>query len=592
MRLGWLLGTANILALLSPAQQSVLAQPAPEAAPSDLYRWNGSAWAATETPPLGQAPEVIEKPQDTAIILSPLRGIVLLSHEADVDPKGREAGGFQSGDHPLLDSDDFREHIAPFIGRPASMATLHEISRLIVTYYRDHDRPLVDVAIPAGQDITNGVVQLVVTEFRIEKIAVQGAKWFSDDILLGQVRSKPGDIVSGARLQKDVNWLNGNPFRRVELVYTKSDAPGMSDITLRTEDKFPLRATASYDNTGAPATTRDRWNIGFTWGNALFLDHLLTYQLSTSDDFWHNRSKEQGDPHFVGHTVSYVIPLPWQDRLTISGNYSQSLPISGDPNFSSLGISAGANLQYGIPMSWAGGLTGELDIGYDFKQSNNNLAFGGTEVSATSTDIHQLILGQSLQLPDDYGVTSGNLSVYLSPGHLGSGNTSQAYATQRVNANARYLYARMTIDRLTKLPWDMAWDLRVQGQLATGNLLPSEQLAAAGSYGVRGYDAGSANGDAGVIINNELRSWPFALIGKSIADQAQIVLFSDYGYVLSRHRDLGEPGRINIASVGAGLRYTIDPNLIFKLDYGWQLNRLPTEPALGQFGHLYLSASF
>jgi hemolysin activation/secretion protein len=537
-----------------------------------------------------EAEQATESPADKVIILSPLRGIVLRGSAADVTPKGAVADGLDVGKLQLLDNAAFDARIAIYIGQPASMATLHEISRLIIGYYRDHDRPLVDVAIPAGQDITNGVVQLVVTEFRIDTISIQGAKWFSSDVLLDEVRSKSGDVVSGSKLQEDVTWLNGNPFRRVEMVYSKSDRPGETNVDLRVDDKFPVRATFGYDNTGAPATTRDRWNLGFTWGNAFFLDHLLSYQLTTSDDFWHHRA--DSNPHFVGHTISYTIPLPWQSRITLSGNYAQSLPQSADPNFSTLGVTAGADLQYAIPMTWSGGLTGELDIAYDFKQSNNDLAFGGTSVSSSVTDVQQLAVSQSLQRPDSLGLTSGSLTLDISPGNLNGGNSSAAFATQRADAHARYAYGRITIDRLTKLPWDGAWDLRAQGQLATGNLLPSEQLAAGGASGVRGYDTGSANGDEGVIVNNEIRSPPFALIGGSVADQAQIVLFSDYAYVVSRHREEGEQGRINIASVGSGFRYTIDPYFIFKLDYGWQLNRLPTDSGLGQFGHFYISGSF
>jgi len=36
-----------------------------------------------------------------------------------------------------------------------------------------------------------------------------------------------------------------------------------------TEDRFPLRVTASYDNTGVPEEGINRWGIGILWGDAI-----------------------------------------------------------------------------------------------------------------------------------------------------------------------------------------------------------------------------------------------------------------------------------------------------------------------------------
>ena len=58
---------------------------------------------------------------------------------------------------------------------------------------------------------------------------------------------------------------------------------------LETRDRFPLRLYAGYDNSGNVATGRDRWNLGFNSGNALWLDGVLSYRFTSSDDFWHHR---------------------------------------------------------------------------------------------------------------------------------------------------------------------------------------------------------------------------------------------------------------------------------------------------------------
>ena len=152
------------------------------------------------------------------------------------------------------------------------------------------------------------------------------------------------------------------------------------------------------------------------------------------------------------------------------------------------------------------------------------------------------------------------------------------------------------MERITRLPSDFSWVLRLTGQVADGNMVASEQLGVGGFSSVRGYDEREVNGDRGFYMNNELRAPPFSLLrifGKAkLADQLQFLGFWDYG--LAENKDpLSNESTAHLQSVGGGLRYTVNRYLSVRFDYGIQLmDSGPTASNYGSRGHVGVIASF
>jgi hemolysin activation/secretion protein len=181
-------------------------------------------------------------------------------------------------------------------------------------------------------------------------------------------------------------------------------------------------------------------------------------------------------------------------------------------------------------------LSGDIQIGYDFKTTNNDLAFGGTRVFANTVEVDQFPLIYDGTETDIYGETVlANQFVY-SPGGLTAGNTSAAFRASLPHSSADYVYDRITLTRTTLLPARFSWVARVTGQLANGNLQSSEQLTGGGPGSVRGYYTDAAIGSEGVLVSQEIRA-PALSLAKlfnqtwSIEDQAQFGAFWDYGHV-------------------------------------------------------------
>lgn len=501
---------------------------------------------------------------DQRVVLERLRGVVFLASPEQVRPEGVEAfEGVRTQGLPLLEGQAFETLIEPYLGKPASLKSLNQLARDVVLYCREHDQPVVDVFVPE-QDVTSGVVQVVVLKGRLGQVRVVGNEHFADDLFLSQVRAEPGGSLSASRLQADVDWLNLNPFRRVDVVFVPGTEPGLTDLELRVADRFPLRLYTGYENTGTPVTDEDRLLAGFNWGNVLGLDHQLGYQFTTSPE----------PDEFTAHAATYLAPLPWRHTLSIFGSYAETKGELDDP-FDMTGRSWQLGLRYAIPLaSTSERFDHELRLGLDFKQSNNNLLFGGDQVFDTTTDIAQLVVGYDAALTDDWGVTSAGASLFLSPGGLTGNNRTQNYEDARVGADPEYAYARFHLERATRLPGDFTWLIRGQAQIADDNLLTSEQLGLGGFDTIRGYTEREANGDEGFWLSTELRTPPLQparLLGLEAQDSLQLLTFFDYGMVSPHDALAGEDEHVILASAGVGLRYAISHILSLRYDYGWQL---------------------
>jgi len=521
----------------------------------------------TQPPTLPEA--AAPTPGGQKAILSSLVGVVFRPSIEAVTPKGIATRGIDVSAVPLLDDPAFVARLAPFLGKPVGMNDLNEIARLTVAQFRAKDRPLVDVVVPE-QDVDNGTVQFAVTEFKAGRISAEGNEWFSDDTLLAAVRTRPGEVVDNADLLDDIDWLNRNPFRHVDLVYERSKEFGRTDVVLKATDRLPFRPYGGWENTGTRSTGVGRALAGFNWGNAFGLDHLMNYQATVSDDVF----RDGGGARTKAQSLSYTVPLPWRHRLTFLGVYSTMTPDLPD-GFKQKGTAWQSSARYEIPLPHTTELTQQVQLGFDFKRSNNNLEFGGTRVYGNATEIAQAVAEYSGSLLDGWGATALTTTLVYSPGDLAPNNTTEAFRQGggRAEAQANYVYLRASLERLTRLPEEMTWASKLVGQLSTDALLSSEQLGVGGGSTVRGFQEYQSLGDHGMIWINELRS-PVYSPSKALsgpADSLQVVAFVDAGRTVNRYQEAGVQQRATLVGAGLGLRYSIESYLTARLDYGHQL---------------------
>lgn len=548
---------------------------------------------APKTPPLNETPARLPEPAAPAepggdqVLVSPLNGLVFLKSAGQVRKEGRpEIKGVWTEGLEILKTTEFQKLADDYLGQPVTLKRLGQLSRRVVEYYRSHDRPVVDVVVPEGQDITSGVIQFVVVEGRLGKVNVEGNHWFDTEMLEEQIRLMKGALIGEKALLSDINWLNNNPFRLVNPVIARGERVGETDLTLKVKDRFPVRFYSGYEDSGNDLTGDERVLMGFNWGNAFLLDQQLNYQFT-------------GDLHFnklTAHSGSWVIPLPWRHRLTFFGSHAETKADIANPLFNMGGHSWQTSSRYAVPLPGMGAYAHEASAGFDFKQSNNNLEFGGANVFNTTTEIAQWIFGYSGSFRDDWGSSGVDSSMVYSPGGMLERNKDSYFQVARANSFAEYKYARFDMNRTTRLPEDFAWIVKAGCQISDGNLLGSEQMGLGGYSTVRGYDEREANGDEGYFATTEIRTPPVSL-GQVLGlprqdDQLQFLGFFDYGGTSNRILLPGENENIQLASTGFGLRYAITQYMSLRFDYGFQLHDTGLNPRYNSRGHLGLVVSY
>ena len=534
-----------------------------------------------ESPEGGEAKE--------AVVTAEVKALVFVESAEAVKTEGVPgASGVITG-IKILQQEDFKEKLRPYLGKPATMATLNKISRDVIDYYRREGFPVVNVVVPR-QTVRDGVVQFVVTEAKVGKVIVEGAKWFNPDKFKDEVSLREGDTVDGDQLQEDVRWLNTNPFRSTDLAFQPGEAPGTTDVILEVNDRMPLRFFFTYDNYGIDLTGKNRLSTGFNFGNLFNMDQQVNFQYTTTTQEVFNSLN--------AYSGSWIIPFPWRNYLTIYGAYAGSQAEIA-PNNTLEGTSWQVSARYNAPLPMIFEYTHEVYGGFDFKQSSNSLVIFNTPIQGGGGfglyNVFQLTAGYSGNIPDPIGSTSFEVAGFYSPGGLGTLNDQETYSEIRTNADPDYGYGKLNLKRGFVLPLNFSLTGAFNGQVTTSNLMPTEQYGLGGYNTVRGYDERVANGDNAWVVNVEFRTPPGSIAkifdNQEIDDRIQFLGFWDYGFVGFNNPI---PGQNNtyLMGVGPGLRYNIDRFVSVQFDWGFQLMKTPPGSKVGNRAELSVTAAY
>jgi len=514
-------------------------------------------------------PPLPAKVTDDTVLVEELKGLYFTPKQDEILVKGRQGPpGVTVAGLPLLEPAEVREKLAARLGGPVTLLRLNEIVKEIVALYRAHDLPVVDVIVPE-QDITTGYVQILVLEGRVEDIKAEGNRWFSDRRILGPVRLQRGGQILSTPLVEDLNFLNRNPFRSVEVYFAPGEMPGKTDVILKTQDRFPVRFYTGYEDTGNDITAEERLMAGFNWGNAFGLDHSLSYQFTASPDFSTLRS----------HSATYEIPVFRDNRLSFFGSYSQAeadITGTGAPlSTEGTSLQAGFRYQHQLPGSGRA-FHHYATTGLDYRLVRNDLFTGALNLDADLTEIFQWIAGYSFDWTDPSGGTLRfDLTGTFSPGGVGSKNNRTAFQSSRALSDDTYTYAHVFLERRQPLPWDFEFQARIHGQVADTNLLSTEQLGLGGYNTIRGYTELEVRGDQGWFTNLELYTPPVKI--DRILDwsghraELRFLGFWDYGMAANRALLPDENPDNELSSAGGGLRLFVDRYFSARMDYGFQL---------------------
>ena len=545
----------------------------------DRYRYLPRLPEGPENPtPFPNKPE--EASGSPEVLVQRLNGIIVLEDPSQVveSPDAIKGVSIQA-DSRLLNSCSFYKLASSYVDEPVSMLRLNELVREIILFYRRNNQPVVDVSIPANQEITGGVVQIVVTEARIGEVHVHGACFFDGCMLKDQLWLQPGCPIYESTLLREQRWLYRNPFRIVDIELTPGEEAGETDVIFNVKDKRPLRVYAGYEDTGNQSTGLERTLYGVNWYNALGRDDQAGYQYTASSDF----------DAFTAHSGFYSTALHNRDILSLYGSYAEfNSLVPGFPGF----LFANEGKIWQILSRWnrelspIGCYQHGITAGFDFKRINTGLKFNGMNFDERDADIDQFMVGYHGKQYDNSGSWFAGIDAFMSPGDLSGHNKDADFNRVRPGATADYFYSRGYFERRWNLPRNLEFMGRFTGQLSEGNLLPTEELGIGGYNSVRGYDINSALGDSGMFVNFELRTRPVPLgLGYKLGlcdelgyleDELTSHVFYDFGAVYPHTPLPFEESRVDLQGVGLGFRYALQRRFSVRTDYGWGMSDLPT----------------
>jgi hemolysin activation/secretion protein len=471
---------------------------------------------------------------------------------------------------PVL-NDAFLEPFESDIGKPLTFARLADIRRAVIERFRAAGQPLVDVYVPE-QDVSDGVVRIAVTQFHVGQVTTRGNRYFSEAQLVREMPLASGGPIRESDVTTGLALLNANPYRRVDVVYSPGQATNATDVILQTEDRFPLRFNVGYDNAGVQQLGRDRFFAGVDYGNLFGLDQQIAYQYTASNDLLGGNPAIDGRPNrprFQAHSFSYSAPLPWFDRVEFFGVYAQSTPRL-ENSFNQTGVSAQLSARYDRHLPLVDGWQQQLQFGYDFKRSNNDLEFGGVQVFNANTHVHQLMASYDASKSDALGQTHANVTFVGSPGHLDGDNSDDAFQATRNGATARYGYLQLLAQRDLTVGAGFSFSGRGRFQWTPNTLLPSEEMGLGGDDTLRGYAPYAVQGDRGWNVQMEMRTPAFAFFGDS-GPAFQPFAFVDAGHVWNKIDQPGELQAGMLSDVGVGVRFQWSRFVNARVTYGQPL---------------------
>ncbi|MBC7706859.1 MAG: ShlB/FhaC/HecB family hemolysin secretion/activation protein [Rhodoferax sp.] len=499
--------------------------------------------------------------------------------------------------------------VSAAIGPDKSYADIQRAIEALEAAYRRAGYSAVQVQLPE-QELTGGVVSIVVSETRIGAVTVSGNKYFDEANVRASLRTlQSGQTPNLRSLSAAIQLANDNPSKQVEVVLASGATEDIVDAKIKVVDSRPLRVTLTADNTGTASSGRIRTGVSLQHTNLFNRDNAGTVAYTTSSD-------SPGGVHVNLWSVGYRIPLyAIGDSIDLLYGYSSvntpgSTPTLGGP-LGLIGKGNVASLRFNHFFAREGSFTSKLIFTVDRKYINSRCNVNGAEVSfapptpAISSCVPYTViplgvtyvghtqrdnrlldwnigLARNIPTGERYTNTSGRSDrySYLTPGNR---DTRDGFMTLRGGASMFQSFAN-------------DWQLRLatNAQVASDPLVASEQFGLVGAGAVRGFDERVVAADAGVLVNAELYG-PELAARYGVSGNLRLLGFIDAGRGMNlRTGGTATPSGVTVASVGTGARYSLERNVDLHLDAA----RVISAPSSGTNGrghwkaHLGMSIGF
>ncbi len=486
--------------------------------------------------------------------------------------KGRQAAVFDVMEYDVagntvLTQLAIEQAVYPYLGPGKTIADVDQARAALEKAYHKAGYNTVYVDIPE-QSVSDGVVVLKVTEGRVEKVRVNGSRYYSQGRILAQIPEfAPGRVPYFPAVQQELAAVNRAPGRQVLPVLKPGATPGTLDVNLDVNDQSPLHGSLELNNYYSPNTRPLRLSGSLEYDNLWQREHHLGLQFQTSP---------QDTSQVRTYSLSYVIPFA-QGRDNLALYYLRSNSNVGAlGGITVLGRGDIFGARYLMPLPPKGSYTHMLSLGADYKRFTQNIVLPGAPAVDTPITYLPLSLQYSGAYQDGGGSTQFGLGLgFAIRGGVDKnvdcyGQTVNQFECNRYGAKSNYMVLKPSLTRMQKLPDGFTLKAGIDGQIASGPLVSNEQFSAGGAGSVRGYLVSEALGDDGVHGVLEFSS-P-SLAGKATRLDSLILLaFLEGAHVRLRQPLASQQPDTSLASTGLGLRLAALKGMDLGADVAWPL---------------------
>lgn len=455
---------------------------------------------------------------------------------------------------------EIEEAIYQFLGPNRTADDVEKARAALEKAYHDKGFQTVSVSVPQ-QNVQSKVIALKVTELKVGRLRVKNSRYFDVDRIKDKASSlREGSVPNFGEVTKDIVALNQLPDRRVTPALRAGVAPGTVDVDLNVEDKVPLHGTVELNNRQSPNTTPLRFNATVRYDNLWQAGHSLsfTYQVAPQ--------RRDDAEVFSGSYLARIPYVDWVNLLFYAVKSSSDVATLGGTNVVGPGQIFGTRAVMTLPTRE--NLFHTLSFGIDYKHFDQTVRLGGDGFSSPVT-YYPLVANYGVTFSQEKFTTQMNAGVTYNLRTPSSSPTD--FDNKRFYASANFTHFNLDVSHTQELPEGFQLYGKVQGQVADGPLVSSEQFSIGGLDTVRGYLESEVLGDNGIVGNLEIRSPNVGdMLQKQMKDETgqgpprfitfnewRFFGFADAGTVTVLHPLPEQQSKFDVWSYGIGTRFKV-----------------------------------
>ena len=472
--------------------------------------------------------------------------------------------------------------IYPHLGPDRSLSDVQAARADLEKAYRDAGYSTVYVDIPE-QSVEAGIVRLAVTEGRLDRVTVKGARYFMDRRILAAVPSlKPDAVPHFPDVQKQVDALNqASPELSVVPILKPGPDPGTVDVDLKVKDQLPLHANLEINNRYTADTTHTRLNLNVSYDNLFQRYQTLALQFQTAPE-------HPSEARVIAGT--YLAPLPALGTTLAFFAVDTDSDVATVGTLGVLGKGHVYGSRYVVPLTPVGKYVPTLTFGADLKNFDEDVLLASSPGLQTPIKYMNWSIAYGASLVQEQVLTS--FSVATNFGIRGVVNDPVEFESKRFGAKPNYMYWHADASQVRPFAFGTGLALRFAGQYSTEPLIDNEQFPIGGVESVRGYLEAESLGDMGFDASIELRSPHLANLFGIHPREAYVYTFYDAGVVNLIDPLPTQTARYDLQGWGLGFRVAGYAGFDAEFDWARSLIATAYESANGSRIHFHFRYGF